>query len=77
MPIPVPIKTTPLSAVLGVNALTVCDCGATAFKVGIAYNPDTGNNFIRILECVDCGYQMLATHQSDASLAPSVGTLSQ
>lgn len=71
-----PIKSSPLSAALGVNGLTICDCGCTHFRVGIAYNPDTGNNFIRILECADCGKQMTATHQSDAGLAPSVGRLS-
>lgn len=70
---PTPIKPSPLSAALGVNALTVCDCGNVEFKVGLAYNPTNGNNFIRILECVACGRQMPATHYSDGNLAPSTG----
>lgn len=71
-----PVKTTPLSAALGVNGITICDCGSTHFKVGIAYNPENGNNFIRILECTACGKQMAATHNSDAGLAPILGKLS-
>lgn len=71
-----PVKSTPLSLSLGVNALTVCDCGATAFKVGLAYNSETGNNFLRLLECVACGFQMAVIHQADSGLAPSVSKLS-
>lgn len=68
-----PLKSSPLTAVLGVNAVTICDCGAASFKVGIAYNPTTGNNFIRALECTACGHQMPATHKADSGLAPSAG----
>ena len=70
---PEPIKTSPLTLALGVNGLVVCDCGYDSFRVGIAYNPETGNNFIRVLECSDCGKQMPATHQADSGLAPSAG----
>ena len=73
---PEPIKATPLSTALGVNGLVICDCGYDGFRIGLAYNPFNGNNFIRILECNDCGKQMVATHSSDAALAPSVGKLS-
>jgi hypothetical protein len=69
---PEPIRETPLSAALGVNSLVICDCGYDSFRIGLAYNPTNGNNFIRILECTDCGKQMPATHQSDAALAPSL-----
>lgn len=69
---PPPIRLSPLSAALGVNGLVICDCGSPHFRVGLAVGP-TGNNFIRILECLDCGHQMPATHQSDAGLAPSIG----
>lgn len=68
-----PVKSTALSNALGVNGIIICDCGKDHFKIGLAYNPKTGNNFIRILECVECGHQMPATHRSDASLAPTVG----
>ncbi len=65
-----------LSAALGVNALTVCDCGGIHFKVGIAYNPQNGNNFIRLLECIACDRQMSVIHQADSGLAPTLGKLS-
>lgn len=71
-----PIKATPLSVALGVNALVVCDCGYDSFRLGLAFNEHTGSNFIRVLECVECGKQMPATHKSDAALAPCLGKLS-
>ena len=66
------ITRSPLSAALGVNGMIRCDCGCTAFEIGLAINLVNGNNFIRILECCSCGKQMPATHQSDAQLAPSI-----
>lgn len=69
---PLPVKASPLTRALGVNAITVCDCGKAEFKVGIAYNELTGNNFIRILECIACGHQMPATHKADSGLAPAL-----
>lgn len=77
MPIPekflqTPVKSAPLSIALGVNSIVICDCGCTHFKVGIAYSPDTGNNFIRVLECTHCMKQMPVTHRSDVSLAPAL-----
>jgi hypothetical protein len=68
-----PLTTSPLTLALGVNALTVCDCGASHFKVGIAFNPVTSNNFIRVLECLACDRQMAVVHMADSGLAPSVG----
>lgn len=67
-----PIVPSPLSVTLGVNAIVLCDCRSSHFKVGIAVNPENGNNFIRILECVECKRHMIATHQTDAGITPKV-----
>lgn len=67
-----PIKTTPLSIALRVDALVRCDCGCTHFRVGAAYVEETGNNFLRLLECVECGHQMPTVHRADDSLEPSL-----
>jgi hypothetical protein len=69
---PTPIKSSPLTAALRVNAIVICDCGKASFKVGISYNPNNENNFIRVLECTDCGHQMPATHYADSGLAPAL-----
>lgn len=68
-----PIKPSSLSMSLGVNAIVLCDCGCSYFKIGVAVNPENGNNFIRILECVECKKHMLATHESDTAITPRVG----
>lgn len=65
------ITPSPMQAVLRVNGLVQCDCGHTAFKIGLAVM--ASNNFIRLLECCLCGKQMPATHRSDAQLAPTIG----
>lgn len=69
---PTPITSSPLSTALGVNGVVMCDCGSGTFKIGIAYNPTTGNNFLRVLECIDCGHQMPATHRSDDGTSPAL-----
>lgn len=66
------MQQTALMAALGVNGQVKCDCGNVTFFVGIAVNPDNGNNFIRVLECQKCAHQMPMVHQSDAQLAPSL-----
>lgn len=66
------ISPSALSAAARVNGQMRCDCGCLEFSVGIAHNPDTGNNFIRILECITCGKQHLAVHKSDARIEPSI-----
>ncbi len=37
-----------------VNAVAVCNCGTTAFRVGLETD-QAGNNRIRCLECETCG----------------------
>lgn len=66
------MQQTVLMAALGVNGLVKCDCGNINFLVGIAVNHDTGNNFVRVLECTECARQMPMIHKSDAQLAPSI-----
>jgi hypothetical protein len=66
------VKPTQLAQALRVNGQVMCDCGCSSFRVGLAYEPVTGNNFIRLLECIVCGKQMPMVHKSDAQLAPSL-----
>jgi hypothetical protein len=66
------MQQTTLMAALGVNGMVKCDCGHTDFFVGIAINPENGNNFVRVLECTKCAHQMPMVHKSDAQLAPSI-----
>ena len=40
-----------------VNGIAFCDCGATKFFVGLEVRPN-GDNFIKLLECVECDLQM-------------------
>jgi hypothetical protein len=68
-----PIKASPLTLALRVNGLVICDCGHDRFRIGITYDTETENNFIRVLECADCGSQMPVIHRADSGLAPSVG----
>lgn len=72
-PEPSPVENTPYAIALGVNGIALCnECNGTLFKVGIAYNPDTDNNFIRILECATCKEQMLVVHQATDGMEPSI-----
>ena len=48
---------------LGVNGLVVCDCGHRKFIIGTKEDA-LGNNFIRLLECGDCGKEMATPFQS-------------
>jgi len=66
------LQKTQLATVLGVNGQVRCDCGHLEFEVGVAVNPENGNNFIRVLQCARCAKQMAMVHQSDAQLAPSI-----
>lgn len=66
------IRRSPLAATLSVNAQAQCNCGCVTFQVGMAAptGPE-GSNFIRILECTDCGRQLLTIHAPDG-LAPGI-----
>lgn len=69
------IRTSALSSMLSVNAQAVCDCGAITFQIGIAAPADrdpTGANFIRILQCTDCGKQLPTIHHQPDGLAPAL-----
>ncbi|MGD9766812.1 MAG: hypothetical protein AB7U62_04140 [Pseudolabrys sp.] len=72
--ITMPVRPTPLSRALSVNAVVICDCQQATFKVGLTLNTENGNNFLRILECTACGNQMPVTHCVDSGLAPAMPT---
>lgn len=65
------ITHTPLTAALGVNAQVKCDCSEVRFEVAIAAT-ESGNNFLRALECISCHKQMTLVHRSDSGLAPAL-----
>lgn len=65
-------RTTQLSRLLGVNAQVQCDCGHQQFEIGVAAQPNGGNNFIRVLECTACKKQMPVVHRSDTDLTPTI-----
>ena len=50
----------------GVNAIVICDCGHTAFKVGIEADP-IGNNHIRCIECIACGHKLAVPFFDDGT----------
>lgn len=66
------ITPTALTAAVQVNGQMRCDCGCLQFLVGIAYSPETENNFIRVMECTICSKQHLIVHKSTAQLEPAV-----
>ena len=51
-----------------VNALAICDCGDTTWRVGIDATV-TGNNHIRCLECAACGHKLAVPFFDDSSHA--------
>ena len=48
----------------GFNGLVVCDCGSTAFRVGV--KAQDGHNHIRVLECCVCHEQMPIPWQGES-----------
>ena len=52
-----------ISEALGVNGLTVCDCGHQEFRVGLQVEGD--ENHIRVLECCACKKQMAVPFQAN------------
>ncbi len=66
------IRETPLAAASGVNAQVICNCRCTTFEIGLAFDPETKNNFIRVIQCAGCGKQLPATHKSEDGSLPAL-----